>query len=101
MNGLVSGILSLLTLLGVALVMNINNGVAVGMLTLRVQSKRDRFRIRFGGLLASLVIRLGLVVLLAASLRPEFQGLLGLHVNPVVQRVFCLIAGAFLLGGGH
>ena len=65
-------VMSLLTLLGVALVMNINNSVAVGMLTLRARSNRHGFRMRLGGLLASLVVRLALVMVLAASLRPEF-----------------------------
>ena len=92
------GAMSLLTLLGVALVMNINNSVAVGMLTLRAHSNRHGFHMRLGGLLASLVVRLALVMLLAASLRPEFRGLLGLDVHPIVQRVLCLVAGAFLLG---
>lgn len=97
MNAL-GGLMSLLTLLGLALVMNINNSVAVGMLTLRARSNRHGFRMRLGGLLASLVVRLALVMILAASLRPEFRGLLGLHLSPVVQRVLCLVAGAFLLG---
>lgn len=92
-----SGTLSLLTLVGLALVMNINNSIAVGMLTLRAPTGRHGFRMRLGGLLASLVARLGLVVLLAASLRPEFRGLLGLHVNPILQRALCFVAGMFLL----
>jgi predicted tellurium resistance membrane protein TerC len=97
MNAL-GGLTSLLTLLGVVLVMNINNSVAVGMLTLRARSSRHGFRMRLGGLLASLVVRWAMVMVLAAALRPEFRGLLGLHVNPTVQRVLCLVAGVFLLG---
>lgn len=97
MSALAGNLLSLLTLAGVALVMNINNSIAVGALTSRAGNRRDGFRIRLGGLLLSLVLRLLLVMVFGASLRPEFSGLMGLGVSVGLQRSLCLVAGLFLI----
>ncbi len=89
--------LSLVTLIGLALVLSINNILPVAALTCRARTAREGFLMRLGGLTAGLAVRLVLVLLLAVSLRPEFDGLLGLSVPPALQQALLFVAGGFLL----
>jgi len=88
---------SLVTLAGLALVLSINNIIPVATLTARAHSPREGFLMRLGGLSVGLAVRLALVMILAASLRPEFEGLLGLSIPDTTRTVLLFVAGGFLL----
>ncbi|NCC51671.1 MAG: hypothetical protein EOM20_10690 [Spartobacteria bacterium] len=98
MSSLFTSAVSLVMLLGLALVMNINNGVAVSSLAMGASSARQGLVMRVCGLSLSLLARLLLILLFADSLRPEFNNLPALRISASLQRVFCLCAGVFLLG---
>ena len=90
-------LVSLVTLAGLALVLSINNIIPVATLTARARTPREGFLMRLGGLAIGLIARLILVMVLAVSLRPEFEGLFGLSITNATRTILLFVAGGFLL----